>query len=181
MGDFRGKCGGKPHGYWLSGVLQGARSVRQSEGACHHPCTALKKTLCGSSGRVHSGWHDRRMRRVRDLSCGGMRIFPEVEVRRVQCRSCARVKRERPEFLADNPFHTQRFAHWIRGRTEQQDARHPATRIRTARPGVPAAKDSHLHAARALKCPKITHTTSRRPPNNSARFHLDGLKTQRLD
>jgi transposase len=59
------------------------------------------------------GWYDRRTRRVRDLSCGDMRIYLEFEVRRVQCRNCGKVKRERLEFLADNPFYTKRFAHYV--------------------------------------------------------------------
>jgi transposase len=59
------------------------------------------------------GWYDRRTRQVRDLSCGDMRIYLEFEVRRMQCRSCGKVKRERLEFLADNPFYTKRFAHYV--------------------------------------------------------------------
>ena len=59
------------------------------------------------------GWYDRRTRQVRDLSCGDMRVYLEFEVRRVQCRSCGKVKRERLEFLADNPFYTKRFAHYV--------------------------------------------------------------------
>ena len=59
------------------------------------------------------GWYDRRTRRVRDLSCGDTRIYLEFEVRRVQCRRCGKVKRERLEFLADNPFYTKRFAHYV--------------------------------------------------------------------
>jgi transposase len=59
------------------------------------------------------GWYDRRQRRVRDLSCGDRRIYLEFEVRRVQCRRCGKVKRERLEFLADNPFYTKRFAHYV--------------------------------------------------------------------
>ena len=55
------------------------------------------------------------MRRVRDLSCGDTRVYLEIEVRRVSCRSCKRVKRERLDFLADNPFYTKRFA-WFVGR-----------------------------------------------------------------
>src|SRR5450631_4025228 len=72
-----------------------------------------KRTTCGCCGRTQSGWYDRRTRRVRDLSCGDMRIYLELEVRRVQCRSCGTVKRERLEFLADNPFYTKRFAHYV--------------------------------------------------------------------
>jgi transposase len=42
-----------------------------------------------------------------------MRIYLAFEVRRVQCRSCGKVKRERLEFLADNPFYTKRFAYYV--------------------------------------------------------------------
>jgi len=59
------------------------------------------------------GWYDRRRRQVRDLSCGDTRIYLELEVRRVHCRSCGKVKRERLDFLADNPFYTKRFAHYV--------------------------------------------------------------------
>ena len=59
------------------------------------------------------GWYDRRVRRTRDLSCGDARIYLEFEVRRVQCKRCGTVKRERLEFLADNPFYTKRFAHYV--------------------------------------------------------------------
>ena len=55
---------------------------------------------------MHSGYYDRTIRRVRDLSCGDLRIFLEFEVRRVACRSCGKVKREQLAFLADNPFYT---------------------------------------------------------------------------
>jgi len=68
---------------------------------------------------VQSGWYDRRVRQVRDLSCGDMRIYLEIEVRRVQCRGCGRVKRERLAFLADNPFYTKRFAHYVGRRLRQ--------------------------------------------------------------
>jgi transposase len=50
---------------------------------------------------------------VRDLSCGDRRVYLQVEVRRVQCKSCGTVKRERLEFLADNPFYTKRFAYYV--------------------------------------------------------------------
>ncbi|MBI3899000.1 MAG: ISL3 family transposase [Gammaproteobacteria bacterium] len=44
-----------------------------------------------------------------------MRVTLEFEVRRVFCRRCRKVKRERLDFLADNPFYTKRFA-WFVGR-----------------------------------------------------------------
>src|SRR5450759_2769888 len=97
----------------------GARCLRLSEGAPHHACPARKKTACGCCGRVHLGWYDRRIRRVRDLPCGDTRIVLEIEVRRVRCRSCGKVKRERLDFLADNPLYTKRFAHYVGQRCRQ--------------------------------------------------------------
>lgn len=44
-----------------------------------------------------------------------MRIYLEVEVRRVDCRGCGTVKQEKLSWLAGNPFYTQRFA-WYVGR-----------------------------------------------------------------
>ena len=62
---------------------------------------------------MHSGWYDRTLRRVRDLSCGTYRIYLEFEVRRVWCRSCQAVKRERLSWLADSALHTKRFAYYV--------------------------------------------------------------------
>jgi len=42
-----------------------------------------------------------------------MRIYLRFEIRRVQCRRCDGVKRERLDFLADNPFYTKRFAYYV--------------------------------------------------------------------
>src|SRR5450759_882302 len=39
--------------------------------------------------------------------------------RRVRCRSCGKVKRERLDFLADNPLYTKRFAHYVGQRCRQ--------------------------------------------------------------
>ena len=47
------------------------------------------------------------------MSCGDVRIYLEVEVRRVQCRKCGHVKREKLDFIADNPFYTKRFAYYV--------------------------------------------------------------------
>lgn len=62
---------------------------------------------------MHTGWYDRCTRRVRDLSCADTRVYLEVEVRRVHCRSCGKVKRERLDFLAGNPLYTKRFAFYV--------------------------------------------------------------------
>lgn len=63
-----------------------------------------KKRHAAAAQGVQYGWYDRRVRQVRDLSCGDTRVYLEFEVRQVDCRSCGKVKRERLEFLADNPF-----------------------------------------------------------------------------
>jgi transposase len=62
---------------------------------------------------VQAGWYDRRTRRVRDLPCGPYRVYVEFEARRVWCRRCQAVKRERIEFLSDSPFYTKRFAYYV--------------------------------------------------------------------
>lgn len=57
---------------------------------------------------------------MRDLPCGGHRIYLQMEVRRVDCRRCGAVKRERLDDLVENALHTKRFAHYVgrRCRTE---------------------------------------------------------------
>ncbi len=72
------------------------------------------------------------MRQVRDLSCGDTRIYLEVEVRRLQCRSCGGVKREELAFLADNPLYTKRFAYFVGRRCRQSTIKD-------------VAKELHLH------------------------------------
>ena len=44
---------------------------------------------------MQTGWYDQTKRRVRDLSSAGFRIILELAVRRVACRTCGDVKRER--------------------------------------------------------------------------------------
>lgn len=53
------------------------------------------------------------MRRARDLSCGDIRIYLELDVRRVECKGCGKVKQERLDWLADHPFYTKRFAFFV--------------------------------------------------------------------
>jgi transposase len=53
------------------------------------------------------------VRRVRDLSCGDTRVYLEIEIRRVRCRSCGTVKTETLDWLAKNPFYTKRFAYYV--------------------------------------------------------------------
>src|SRR6202051_1925245 len=63
------------------------------------------------SGR--GGWYDHKLGRLREIHSGGMRIYLEVAIRRIDCRSCQGVKQEKLDWLADNPFYTKRFAFYI--------------------------------------------------------------------
>jgi len=50
---------------------------------------------------------------VRDLSCGGFRVFLDIEVRRVGCVLCGTVRQESLSSLADNRSYTKRFAFYV--------------------------------------------------------------------
>ena len=70
------------------------------------------------------------MRQVRDLPCAGYRIILEFEVRRIACRRCGGVKRERLDFLADNPRFTKRFAWYVGKRCSQASIRDVARELK---------------------------------------------------
>ena len=82
-----------------------------------------KKHRVDAVAASRCGWYDRKIRQVRDLSCGDMRILLELEVRRIDCRSCGKVKQERLDFLANNPFYTKRFAYFVGRRCRQASIR----------------------------------------------------------
>jgi len=50
---------------------------------------------------------------VRDLPCGDSRVFLDLEIRRVYCKSCKAVKQEKLAFLANNPFYSKRFNYYV--------------------------------------------------------------------
>ncbi len=62
---------------------------------------------------MHRTFYDRKVRRVRDLSCGDARVYLQVEIRRVACLGCRKVKQEKLAFLANNPFYTKRFSFYV--------------------------------------------------------------------
>jgi len=70
------------------------------------------------------------VRRARDLPCGDTRVYVEFEVRRVDCRVCGAVKRERLGFLAENPFYTKRFACYVGQRCRGSSIRDVAKELR---------------------------------------------------
>ncbi len=76
------------------------------------------------------GWYDRTTRRVRDLSSGDARVYLQFEVRRINCRHCQLVKREKLDFLADNPFYTKRFAYYVGKRCHNETIKDVAKELK---------------------------------------------------
>ena len=83
---------------------------------------------------------------MRDLSCGDTRIYLELEVRRVQCRCCGKVKRERLALLAQNPFYTKRFAYYVGRRCRQATVRDIARELNLDWDTVKTLEKQYLRA-----------------------------------
>jgi len=81
---------------------------------------------------VCRSFYDQRPRRVRDVSCGDRRVYLDLSVRRVDCPMCGGVKRERLDWLADNPLYTKRFAFYVGRRCRESTVK-------------AVAKELHLH------------------------------------
>lgn len=64
------------------------------------------------------------------MSCADHRIYLDLEVRRVDCRKCGSVKRERLDFLVENALHTQRFALYVGRRCRSGSIREVAEELR---------------------------------------------------
>lgn len=47
------------------------------------------------------------------MPCGDTRIYLGLEIRRVDCKRCGKVKQENLEWLANHPFYTKRFAFFV--------------------------------------------------------------------
>ncbi len=93
---------------------------------------------------MHRGWYDRKRRRVRNLACGDLRIYLDVEVRRVACRRCSTVKQERLAFLADNPFYSKRFAFYVGRRCRASPIRDVAKEVRLGWHTVKALEQQYM-------------------------------------
>jgi transposase len=95
---------------------------------------------------VARSFYDHTVRRVRDLSCGDARVYLEFEVRRVACRSCGSVKRERLPWLADNPFYTKRFAFYVGRRCRSATIRDVARELKLDWKTVKALEKQYMRA-----------------------------------
>ena len=81
-----------------------------------------------------------------DLSCGDTRIFLELEARRLDCRHCGKVKRERLDFLADNPLYTQRFAYYVGRRCRSATIKDVAAELKLDWHTVKALDQQYMEA-----------------------------------
>lgn len=70
----------------------------------------------------------------------------DVEVRRVACPTCGAVKRERLEFLADNPHFTERFAYYVGRRCRQASIRDVAQELKLTWDTVKALEVQYMRA-----------------------------------
>jgi len=86
------------------------------------------------------------VRRVRDLPSAGFRIVLELAVRRVACRACGTVKRERLDFLADNAHFTKRFAFYVGRRCRQASIRDVAAELRLSWDTVKTLEMQYMRA-----------------------------------
>jgi transposase len=59
-----------------------------------------------------------------------VRVYLDVEVRRVDCRACGGVKRERLDWLADHPFYTKRFAFLVGRRCRESTVKAVADELK---------------------------------------------------
>jgi len=66
---------------------------------------------------------------VRDKPCGDLRVYLEVEFRRVDCRDCGAVKGERLSWTGENSFYTKRFAFYVGKRCQNTTIREVANEL----------------------------------------------------
>lgn len=65
----------------VSSKGQAQGDIWRPEGPDYPAGEASKKTVCGCCGTAHRSYYDSKRRLIRDLSCGDVRIYLEVEVR----------------------------------------------------------------------------------------------------
>jgi transposase len=103
---------------------------RRSPGRRRQPASASKKTVCGTCRQSYARFYDQRPRQVRDLSSGDRRVFLALSVRRADCWRCGSVKTEHLDWLAKNPFYTERFALYVGQRCRDSSIKALAEELR---------------------------------------------------
>lgn len=81
---------------------------------------------------------------VRDLSCGDTRIYLALEIRRIFCRICDKVKQEKLAFLAESPFYTKRFAFYVGRRCNSSTVKDVAKELQLDRKTVKELEKQYL-------------------------------------
>src|SRR3954462_7613355 len=119
------RSGSPPSVRWPQSVASSAIPRRGSCGSCAGEENGLRDVWARAAN-----FYDRKTRRVRDLSCGDTRVYLEIEIRRVYCRSCGAVKQEKLPWLANNPFYTKRFAFSVGRRCRASIVRDVARELR---------------------------------------------------
>ena len=65
---------------------------------------------------------------MRDKPCGDLRVYLEVEIRRVNCKGCGKVKGEHLPWMG-SPFYTRRFAFYVGKRCQSSSIREVADEL----------------------------------------------------
>lgn len=116
------------------------------------PLHGAKKTRCGACGTMHRSFYDRAPRQLRNLPGRPIRICLDPEARRVYCPQSASVKRERFQFLVDNPFYTQRFAHYVGRRCRSATIKDIAEELRLHWDAVKELDKQYMRAQLGVEC-----------------------------
>ena len=95
---------------WVSSNCKNQREIWRLASSDHSIGATSKKTICGNCGTSHKHYYDSKTCWIRDLSCGSKRIYLEMDIRRVNCDQCGKVKQEKLSWISDNPWYTKRFA-----------------------------------------------------------------------
>src|SRR4030066_515559 len=75
---------------------------------------------------------------------GDIRIYLDLEIRRVLCRRGGKVKQEKVPFLANNPFYTKRFAFYVGKRCSTSTVKDVARELHLDRKTVNALEKHYM-------------------------------------
>lgn len=102
------------------------------------------------------------------MSCGDARIYLEVEVRRVRCKRCEKVKREKLPWLANNPFYTKRFAYYVGRKCRAMTVKDAAGELKL-----------DWHAVKALEPEYMQEQLRRHPPAAPRTIGIDEISLRK--
>jgi hypothetical protein len=120
------------------------RALRPHGPAAESRPTAARmpRQACAQGDRARSGAVPARGKRL----YGASLTVLELEVRRLDCRHCGKVKRERLDFLADNPLYTKRFAYYVGRRCRSATIKDVAAELKLDWHTVKALDQQYMEA-----------------------------------